>query len=107
MLLSSGFPISGDKSNQAEPVIQQLEVELGPPGEATTKVKRLRAARAYMHQYTTEPPTTETKWVSEGSKQPFYTFSGLNSTAKHWFRVVAIGQDGETVFSPVVTRVIQ
>jgi len=107
MLLSSGFLISGEKPNQEDPVIHQLEVELGPPGEATTKVKRLRAARAYMHQYTTEPPTAETKWVSEGSKQPYYTFSGLNSTAKHWFRVVAISQDGQTVYSPVVTMVIQ
>jgi hypothetical protein len=107
LLLSSGFAISGDKSNQTEPVIQELEVELGPPGEATTKVKRLRAARAYMHQYTTEQPTTETKWISEGSKQPFYTFSGLTSTAKYWFRVVAISQDGQTVYSPVVTKVIQ
>jgi len=107
MLLSSGFPISGDKSNRPDPVIQQLEVELGSPGEATTKVKRVRAARAYMHQYTTEPPTAETIWVSEGSKQPYYTFSGLNSTAKYWFRVVAISQDGQTVHSPVVTRVIQ
>lgn len=107
MLLSSGFLISGEKPNQEDPVIQQLEVELGPPGEATTKVKRLRAARAYMHQYTTEPPTSETKWVSEGSKQPYYTFSGLNSTAKYWFRVVAISLDGQTVHSPVVTMVIQ
>ena len=107
MLLSSGFLISGDKSYRAEPVIQQLEVELGPPGEATTKVKRLRAARAYMHQYTTEPPTAETVWASEGSKDPHYTFSGLNSTVKYWFRVVAISQDGERVYSPVVTKVIQ
>ena len=107
MLLSSGFLISGDKSNQDDPVIEQLEVELGPPGEATTKVKRLRRARAYMHQYATEPPTAETRWVSEGSKQPYYTFSGLNSMAKYWFRVVAIGDDGQTVYSPVITRVIQ
>jgi hypothetical protein len=107
LLLSSGFLLSGDKSNQEDPVIQQLEVKLGSPGEATTQVKRLRRARAYMHQYTSEPPTTETKWVSEGSKQPYYTFSGLNSTVKYWFRVVAISQDGQTVHSPVVTRVIQ
>jgi hypothetical protein len=106
-LLSSGFAISGDKVNQEEPVIQQLEVELGALGEATTKVKRLRGARAYMHQYTTEPPTTETVWVSEGSKQPYYTFSALRSTVKYWFRVAAISQDGQTVYSPVVTKVIQ
>lgn len=107
MLLSSGFPVSGDKLNRDELVIQQLEVELGPPGEATTKVKRLRRARAYMHQYTTELPTTETVWASEGSKDPHYTFSGLSSTVKYWFRVVAISQDGERVYSPVVTKVMQ
>jgi len=107
MLLSSGFPISGDRLNQEDQEIQQLEVELGPPGEATTQVKRLKGARAYMHQYTTEPPTSETKWISEGSKQPYYTFSGLASTGKYWFRVVAISQDGQTIHSPVVPRVIQ
>jgi len=107
MLLSSGFPLSGEKSTQDDPEINQLEVELGPPGEATTLVKRLRGARAYMHQYTTEPPTAETVWVSEGSKQAFYTFSGLKSTVKYWFRVVAISQDGQIVHSPVITRVIQ
>lgn len=107
MLLSSGFAISGDKTNRTEPVLQQLEVELGPPGEATTKVKRVRAVRAYMHQYTTEPPTAETVWASEGSKDPYYTFSGLNSTVKYWFRVVAISQEGQRVYSPIVTKVIQ
>jgi hypothetical protein len=107
MLLSSGFLISGDKTYQPDPEIKQLEVELGPPGQATTQVKRLRGARAYMHQYTIEAPTAETVWVSQGSKQPYYTFSGLKSTVKYWFRVVAISQVGEIVDSPVVTRVIQ
>lgn len=107
MLLSSGFPISGDKTNQTEPVIEELDVELGPPGEATTQVKRLRRARAYMHQYTTEVPTADTLWASEGSKNPYFTFNGLNSTVKYWFRVVAISYDGEMVYSPVITRVIQ
>lgn len=107
-LLSSGFLISGERSAPGEdPEIKQLEVELGPPGQATTQVKRLRGARAYMHQYTTELPTEETVWASVGSKQPYYTFSGLKSTVKYYFRVVAISRSGLTVHSPVVTRVIQ
>jgi hypothetical protein len=107
MLLSSGFPISGASSTQVDQVIQELDVELGSPGEATTRVKRLRRARAYMHQYTTEPPTSETVWHSEGSKQANYTFSGLRSMTKYWFRVVAIAADGEKITSPVIERVIQ
>jgi len=106
-LLSSGFPISGATSTQIDQVIGTLEVIIGAPGEASTKLKRLRGARAYMHQYTTEAPTAETVWHSEGSKYPYYTFSGLNSVAKYWFRVVAISAGGERLTSPVVVRVIQ
>ncbi len=107
MLLSSGFPISGARSTQIDQVIQQFEVEIGAPGEATTKIKRLRGARVYMHQYTNEPPTSETVWHSEISKHPYYTYSGLNSMEKYWFRVVVINHEGETIASPVLTRVIQ
>lgn len=106
-LLSSGFPISGARVTQIDQVIQQLEVEIGAPGVATTQIKRLRGARIYMHQYTTEPPTSETVWHSELSKHPYYTYSGLNSMEKYWFRVVAINRDGETIESPVIVRVIQ
>jgi hypothetical protein len=107
IILSSGFLLAGDKSNKEEPVIEQLEVALGAPGEATTQVKRVRRARAYMHQYTAEPPTEETIWAYIGSKNPYHTFSGLNSTAKYWFRVVVISKEGEMVYSPVVIRIIQ
>jgi hypothetical protein len=107
IILSSGFLLAGDKASEEEPVIEQLDVLLGPPGEATTQVKRVKRARAYMHQYTTEPPTAETIWAHIGSKDPYHTFSGLNSTAKYWFRVVAIGKNGEMVYSPVVTKIIQ
>jgi hypothetical protein len=106
-LLSSGFPISGANNSLVGQVIPELEVILGAPGEATTKVKRLRGARAYMHQYTTEPPTSETVWQSEGSKFAYYTFSGLNSMTKYWFRVIAISADGERITSPVAVKVIQ
>jgi hypothetical protein len=107
MLLSSGFPISGAHNNKEEPVIEELQVELGPPGVATTRVKRLRGARAYIHQYTDEPPTPKTIWAHIGSKEAKYKFKGLQSVKKYWFRVAAIARDGQLVYSPVVERVIQ
>ena len=106
-LLSSGFFISGGSGNGPDAVITQLEVKLDAPGEATVSVKRVRGARAYLHQFTSEPPTAETVWHIEGSKHATYTFSGLTSMAKYWFRVVAIGRYGEIVTSPVITKVIQ
>jgi hypothetical protein len=108
MLLSSGFPISdGTTRDEPDPVIQQLEVELGSTGEATTKVKRIGRARIYMHEYTTVTPDSETVWHSELSKSAVYTFNGLKSMEKYWFRVVAISREGQRVISPVVSRVIQ
>lgn len=107
MLLSSGFPIAGEQHNRDEPVIEELQVELGAPGVATTRVKRLRDARAYLHQYTGEPPSSETIWAHVASKEAHYTFTKLQSVKKYWFRVVAIARDGQMVYSPVVERVIQ
>jgi len=107
LLLNSGFEISGENGEKRVPVIQKLLVELGPPGEVTTRVKRVAGARAYMHQYTTEPPGSDTVWISEGSTNAYYTFRGLKSTVRYWFRVVALGPAGQTVYSPVDVRVVQ
>jgi hypothetical protein len=107
-LLSSGFPISGASSTRIDQVISPLEVEIGPVGGASTSLlKRLRGARIYMHQYTTEPPASDTVWHSEMSKFSYHTFNGLTSMARYWFRIEAISAAGEKLTSQVVTRVIQ
>jgi hypothetical protein len=107
MLLSSGFDISGQASEKAMPDIPKLFVELGPPGEVTVRVKAVRGARAYMHQYTSEPPVSETVWISEGSTNPNCTFKGLKSFTKYWFRTVALGKNGQMVYSPFEARIVQ
>ena len=108
IMLSSGFDISEDKSDKGVLAkIEILEVEIDLPGEAITKVRNARGARAYIHQYTTEPPTPRTIWVSEGCGLSKYTFRGLASDKRHWFRVVAIGSGMQRTFSPVVSKVIQ
>lgn len=107
MLLSSGFDISGLTSEKPMPDIPKLFVELGPPGEVTIRVKNVRGARAYMHQYTSEPPVSESVWMSEGSTNPNCTFRGLKSFTKYWFRTVALGKNGQMVYSPFEARIVQ
>lgn len=107
MLLSSGFDISGQTAVQSMPDIPKLFVELGPPGEITISVKHVRGARAYMHQYTSEPPVSETVWISEGSTNPNCTFKALKSFTKYWFRIVALGKNGQMVYSPFEARIVQ
>jgi hypothetical protein len=106
-LLSSGFDISGTKKvNDLRP-IGTLEVKIDNPKEAVTKVKRVRGARAYIHQYTPEPLTNTSTWTTKVLAVNTHTFTGLQSKERYLFQVIAIGSKGQEVFSPVVARVIQ
>lgn len=109
IILSSGFDVETEDNSKKGLLypIKILKVELGPPGEATTKVKHAKGARAYMHQYTTEPPGPHSIWISEGIALCRYTFSRLESDKRHWFRVVAIGSGIQREYSPIISRVIQ
>ena len=109
LMLSSGFDVIDENGsgNKQQPSIEKLEIELGSPGEATSRIKNVTGAIAFVHQYTTEPPGLHTRWFGEGTSLGSYTFQGLNSEKRHWFRVVAIGYYGQRGYSPVVTRVIQ
>jgi hypothetical protein len=87
LILSSGFDVTEERSSRPGPSVETLEVELGLPGEATTRIKNIEGAKAYIHQYSSEPPGPDTVWVGEGSSQRYYTFTGLTSDKRYWFRV--------------------
>jgi hypothetical protein len=108
ILLSSGFDITGVKSNSPglQP-IDALAVEVGPTGEAITSVKKVTGARAYVHEYTPDPITPNSIWTSETTTDREHTFSNLQSVVKYWFRVTAVGLNKQKVVSPIVSRVIQ
>jgi hypothetical protein len=107
LILSSGFDVTEERSSRPAPSVETLEVELGLPGEATTRIRNIGGAKAYVHQYTTEMPGPNTAWIGEGSSHRYYTFRGLSSDKRYWFRVVAIGSNGQRAYSPVVSRAIQ
>jgi hypothetical protein len=107
MLLSSGFDLakeSGESKQMAG--IESLAVTNVNPGEANVVVKRVEGARAFIHQYTTEPPSDATVWVSETTAHRKHTFTGLKPLATYWFRVIAIGLNGQRIISDAISRVI-
>jgi hypothetical protein len=107
MLLSSGFDITGDKDlSQALPPIEKLVVVSDQPGQATTRVKRVAGARSYVHQYTADPLSPDSVWVSETTAEREHTFSSLKSVVRYWFRVIAVGKGKQSVYSTPVARVI-
>jgi hypothetical protein len=109
LILSTGFDVTSESGtrNSLPPSIEILEVKLGQPGEATTSVKNVTGVKAYWHQYTKEQPTLNTEWTGMGSSEGSYTFQGLISDQRYWFRVMVIGTNNERGYSPIVTRVIQ
>ena len=107
MLLSSGFTLNRAKGETSLEHIKELQVTIGQPGEAITKVKRVTGAKAYIHQYTKDPLTGDSEWTSRFITDTSYAFTGLQSKEKYLFRIIAIGLKGQEVISPVVGRVIQ
>lgn len=106
MLLGSGFDLNAEKSNPQKGPLK-LHVELGMPGKVTTRVKKVSGAKAYVHQYTADPLTPQSVWISETSLNAEYTFSGLASASRVWLRVVVINKDGESIYWDPVLRIVQ
>jgi hypothetical protein len=107
LILSSGFEVTEEQTGKVKPSIESLDVRLGAPGEVNLRAKVKRGAVAYIHQYAMEAPGPNTVWHSAGHSTGNYTFKGLNSDKRYWFRVIAIGRSGLEAYSPVVSRSIQ
>jgi hypothetical protein len=106
-LVSSGFELNKARGSKAMSPIKDLKVTIDRTGEAVTQVKRVAGAKAYIHQYTTDPLVGDNVWISKGSTDASYTFTGLKSKEKYWFQVIAFGLNGQETASPPVCRVIQ
>lgn len=107
-LLSSGFDISGIKVvDQSLGPVEKFTVEAGAPGVATTSVKKVAGAKAYIHKCTPDPITPESVWITETTTERENTFSNLKSVARYWFQVIAIGKGKQMEASLPVSVVIQ
>lgn len=106
ILLSSGFEINAErgKPQKAPP---KLRIELGMPGQVTTRVNRVTKARAYVHQYTADPLTPQSVWISETTLKPEHTFTDLASASKVWLRVIVIDKNGDSIYWDPVLRIVQ
>ena len=106
LLLGSGFQINTDtgKPQKAPP---KLRVELDMPGQVTTRIGRVTQARAYVHQYTADPLTPESVWISETTLKPVHTFTGLGSASRVWLRVIVIDRTGQSQYWDPVLRIVQ
>jgi len=106
MLLGSGFDINAEKG-KPQKASPKLQVELGLTGEVTIRISRVTGAKAYVHQYTADPMTPQSVWISETSLKHVHTFNGLESAARIWLRVIVIDRTGQSLYWDPVLRIVQ
>ncbi|AEV99774.1 hypothetical protein A4D02_26195 [Niastella koreensis] len=107
LLVSSGFRLRKARGATLLSSIKELKVTIDQAGEAVTLIKRVPGAKAYIHQYTTDPLTGDNVWINQVTTDLSYTFTGLKSKEKYWFQVIAVGLNGQKAASPLVARIIQ
>jgi hypothetical protein len=108
MLLSSGFDISGIKAiDQNLADVEKFTVEIGGAGMATTRVKKVTGAKAYIHKCTPDPITPESVWITDTTTDRENTFTNLKSVSRYWFQVFVVGKDKQMKASTLVSVVIQ
>lgn len=107
IMASAGFDVNKARGIRTMKPIQVLKVIIDKPGEAVTEVKRVIGAKVYIHQYTTDPVTSDSVWVNKVISAPTYTFTGLASKEKYWFQVIAVGANDQQTAATPVWRVIQ
>ena len=108
-LIGSGFPLS--KHGEPVPPLtkpRNMVAGDGPnTGECTVSVDGNREARSLLYQYTTDPVTENSVWVTESGTARSYTFTKMPRGILYWFRIGAVGTNGQLIYSDVVSRIVQ
>jgi hypothetical protein len=109
IIATSGFSITKDgKTPQTMAVPVKFTVSAGlTTGEAISTVAGVKGVKKYVHQYTTDPLTPTSVWTSVYVSKRSYTFTGLDSGKKYWFRVAALGKGDQIKYTDPVGLIIQ
>lgn len=109
-LTSTGLPLTKTRTPLPPigiPVIVTIENGAGL-GELDIAIKKVIGALLYVFQYTQDPLTADSEWLSQNSTSIRTTLTGLESGKKYWIRVIAYGSaDQMTMSDPALSRIVQ
>jgi hypothetical protein len=99
-LASSGMVLRKKWQRVALTAPQNLRITSGAAeGQLKIKVKTVHGARSYEIKYTIDPQTPASQWASVTCTTSQYRIDGLQSGAKYWIMVGAVGGKGQTTWS--------
>lgn len=77
-------------------------------GELQLRFGRVPGAKSYMYQSTPDPLTDASVWSTDTGTVSRFLFKGLQAGKRYWVRVVAVGINGQKVYSqPVLSKLVQ
>jgi hypothetical protein len=106
---SSGFTIAKPPT-PAPPItdITNQKLEDGATaGQLHYSFDKVRGARGYVYQYAQDPITDTSAWQTLVGTVSKATFNELEVGKKYWVRVIAIGTNGQGVYSTPISRIVQ
>ena len=109
IMASSGFDITKDVYGSiVMSAPNNFKVVSGEnPGEAFLKVSGIKGIKTYAYQYTADPLTDASVWVTKYVTTRSHTFEGLETAKKYWFRVAAIGSGDQIMYTDPIAMVVQ
>ena len=108
-LVSSGYPMN----RRGEPVPplgkpENIQATDGiNPGSVYISVNAVKRAKSYLYQYTLDPVTETSVWETASGTARSFTFTNLKRNTRFAFRIAAVGSRNQTVYSDIITRVVQ
>jgi hypothetical protein len=108
-LISSGFTLAKDRLPAPEITKPEgIDASNGVnSGEVFLSVFAVPNAKSYVHQFTADPVTAVSNWTSTPSTKCKHTFGELQSGAKLWFRIAAVGSKGQIAYSDALSKIVQ
>ncbi len=109
-LLSSNFELYKNNYTPAPPLgpVTGFTVTDGlNPGTAKLKTKGPAGAKSMVFQYTSDPITPQSVWISYTTTQKEFIITNLESAKRYWYRVMAIGARDQVSVSEPISRIAQ
>ena len=109
IIVSAGFDTAKENGNGlplTEPKNFKIAAGMNA-GQAITSISGVKGVKTYVHQYTADPLADTSAWQSKNVTTRSYTFDGLASGKKYWFRVGAVGTGEQIVYTDPLSLIIQ
>ena len=107
MLASSAFKLAKEREPVyiGQPIITAVLQGLNA-GSMIVKVQTDKGTISLLYQAAPDPINEQTEWITVADTRAKYEFTGLEEGKKYWFRVAAVGSNGQTVYSTEVAQYV-